>query len=234
ERGDEEECGADVAGEQGVERLDFEVRRCAEPGEPGVVDQDVNLAHSLDQALEIGWIAEVGADEARLAARGGNRVDSLGASGGVAAMDDDLGAVAGQLQGYCTADAGRRARHEGLLTLEVTGLGRGHCCSPKVVVHKPLGAHNSAVSMMVPDHGNSQKATPSESSSGVARFSDSLRLPDEFPGRSYAPEPAPCRFAGCRGPYLGSLHPTATLFSFSWSASSRSGSRSRARPPCSR
>src|SRR6266576_1221511 len=51
---------------------------------------------------------------------------------------------AGQLQGYCTADPGRRARHEGLLTLEVTRLGRGHCCSPKVVVHKPLGAHNSA------------------------------------------------------------------------------------------
>src|SRR5207249_2447472 len=150
----------------------------------GVVDQDVNLAHSLDQALEIGWIAEVGADEACLAARGGNRVDSLGASGGVAAMDDDLGAVAGQLQGYCTADPGRRARHEGLLTLEVTRLGHGHCCSPKVVVHKPLGAHNSAVSVMVPDHGNSQKATPSESSSGVARFSHSLRLPDEFPGRS--------------------------------------------------
>jgi hypothetical protein len=173
-----------LAGEQRVERLDFEVRRCAEPGEPGVVDQDVNLADSLDQALEVGWIAEVGADEARLAARSGNRVDSLGASGGVAAMDDDLGAVAGQLQGYCTADAGRRARHEGFLTLKVTGLGRGHCCSPKVVVHKPLGAHNSAVSVMVPDHGNTQKATPSESSSGVARFSDSLRLPDEFPGRS--------------------------------------------------
>src|SRR6266550_6662589 len=73
----------------------------------------------------------------RLAARSGNRVDSLGASGGVAAMDDDLGAVAGQLQGYCTADPGRRARHERLLTLEVTRLGRGHCCSPKVVVTNP-------------------------------------------------------------------------------------------------
>src|SRR2546427_61322 len=106
------------------------------------------------QALEVGWIAEVGADEARLAARGGNCVDSLGASGGVAAMDDDLGAVAGQLQSYCTADPGRRARHERLLTLEVTRLGRGHCCSPKVVVHKPLGAHNSAVSVMVPDQAS--------------------------------------------------------------------------------
>src|SRR5207245_35405 len=63
-------------------------------------------------------------------------------------------AVAGQLQGYCTADPGRRARHERLLTLEVTRLGRGHCCSPKVVVHKPLGAHNSAVSVMVPDQAS--------------------------------------------------------------------------------
>src|SRR5207247_4494500 len=90
----EEGCGADVAGEQRVERLDFEVRRCAEPGEPGVVDQDVNLADSLDQALEVGWIAEVRADGARLAARCGNGVVSLGASGGVAAMDDDDAALA--------------------------------------------------------------------------------------------------------------------------------------------
>src|SRR5881296_3312821 len=67
-------------------------------------------------------------------------------------MDDHLGAVAGQLQGDRAADAGRRARHEGLLTLEVTRLGRRHCCSPNVVVHKPLGAHNSVVSVMVPDH----------------------------------------------------------------------------------
>src|SRR5947199_9088047 len=37
-------------------------------------------------------------DEARPAARSGNGVDSLGASGGVAAMDDDLGAVAGPVQ----------------------------------------------------------------------------------------------------------------------------------------
>src|SRR5207302_6117616 len=144
--------------------------RCAEPGEPGVVDQDVNLAASLEQALEVGWIAEVGADEARLAARGGNRVVSLGASGGVAAMDDDLGAVAGQLQGYCTADAGRRARHEGLLTLEVTGLGRGHCCSPKVVVHKPLGAHNSAVSMMVPDTGTHRRLPHLKAAQGSLAF----------------------------------------------------------------
>src|SRR5207302_9536492 len=90
ERGNEKERGADVAGEQRVERLDFEVRRCAEPGEPGVVDQDVNIADSFDETLEVGWIAEVRADEARPPAQGGNRFDGLGASGGVAAMDDDL------------------------------------------------------------------------------------------------------------------------------------------------
>src|SRR5438046_1200707 len=82
-------------------------------------------------------------------------------------MDDDLGAVAGQLQGDCTADAGRRARHEGFLALEVAGLGRGHWCSPDVVGHKPLGAHNSVVSVMVPDHGTSQKATPVKAAQGL-------------------------------------------------------------------
>src|SRR5881628_2333479 len=150
--------------------VDIEVRRRAEPREPGVVDQHVDIADSFDQTLEVGWIAEVGTNEARPAARSGNRFYRLGASGGIAAMDDDLGAVAGQLQGDRTADPGRRARHEGLLALEVAGLGRRHCCSPNVVVHKPLGAHNSVVSVMVPDHGNSQKATPSESSSGVVAF----------------------------------------------------------------
>src|SRR4029077_1267586 len=105
-----------------------------ERGEPGVVDQDVNIADSFDQALEVGWIAEVGADEARPAARSDNRCDGLGASGGVAAMDDDLCTVARQLQRNCTADAGRRACHEGLLALEVAGLGRLHCCAPNLEV----------------------------------------------------------------------------------------------------
>src|SRR5437667_12420082 len=197
ERRDEEECGADVAGEQRVERLDFEVRRYAEPGEPGVVDQDVNLADSLDQALEVGWIAEVGADEARLAARSGNRVDSLGASGGVAAMDDDLGAVAGQLQGDRAADAGRRARHEGLLTLEVTRLGRRHCCSPNVVVHKPLGAHNSVVSVMVPD-----RASVDPSGANTPRCAADLVMIR-----------APCVYLASRGPppLRPSLEPRACL-----------------------
>src|SRR5207247_10170983 len=108
ERGDEEECGADVAGEQGVERGDIEVRRRAEPREPGVVDQHVNIANSFDQTLKVGWIAEVGTNEARPAARSGNRFYRLGGSGGIAAMDDDLGAVARQLQGDCRADPGRR------------------------------------------------------------------------------------------------------------------------------
>src|SRR5207245_1927280 len=54
------------------------------------------------------------------------------------------------------------------------------------------------------------------------------------PARTEAPQPAPCRFARCRGLYLGSSHPTATSFSFSWWASRASGSRSRARQPWSR
>ena len=49
-----------------------------ERGEPGVVDQDINIADIFDQALEVGWIAEVGADEACPASRSGNRSDGLG------------------------------------------------------------------------------------------------------------------------------------------------------------
>jgi len=82
-----------------------------EPGEPGVVDQDVNVTGRFDQALQVGGIAQVGSDKARPATRA--VIDStVSRRGRRRGMDDDLGAVAGQLDGNRTADAGRSRRHE--------------------------------------------------------------------------------------------------------------------------
>ena len=54
-------------------------------------------------------------------------------------------------------------------------MGRGHCCSPKVVVHKPLGAHNSAVSVMVPDHAS---VDPSRANALTLRLNRAVFLLD--------------------------------------------------------
>src|SRR6202035_5487739 len=82
------------------------------------------------QALDVGGIAEVGRHEPGAPTAGADRLDGLSAACLVTAVDDDLGAVAGQLQGDRAAEAGRRARHEGLLVLEVAMLDRGHGFSP--------------------------------------------------------------------------------------------------------
>ena len=97
ERRDEEERRADVAGEHRVERGDVELRGRAEERDPGVVDQDVDVADVARQALHVGGVAQVGGDEAGLAAGGGDLLDRLARRAGVAAVDDDLGSVAGQL-----------------------------------------------------------------------------------------------------------------------------------------
>ena len=91
----------------------------AEQRDPGVVDQDVDVAYLACQALHVGGIAEVGSDEAGLAARAGDFLDRLGAARGVAAMNDDFRAVPGQLQRDCPADPGRRSRHQRPLPFEV-------------------------------------------------------------------------------------------------------------------
>jgi hypothetical protein len=131
-RGDEEEWCADVTGEQGVKRVDVEVRSRAKHGESGVVDHDVDVADVFDQALEVDWIAKVSCDEACSTARSGNGIDGLGAARGVAAVDDDFGSVASQLKGDCAAKTGRRAGHECLLVLEVVVWCRGHVCSLRI------------------------------------------------------------------------------------------------------
>ena len=74
---------------------------------------------SLRQALHVGWVAEVGSDEAGLAAGGGDLLDRLRAAGGVAAVNQDLGPVPGQLQRDRATDARGRAGHERALPFEV-------------------------------------------------------------------------------------------------------------------
>ena len=60
--------GADVAGEQGVERGDVEVGGRADPRLPRVVHQHVDVADRFDEARDVGGIAKVGGDEPRPAA----------------------------------------------------------------------------------------------------------------------------------------------------------------------
>ena len=91
----------------------------AEERDPRVVDQDVDIADVACQALHVGGIAEVGGDEARLAAGGSDLLDRLGAARGVAAVNKDLGPVAGQLQRDRATDTRRRARHQRPLPFEV-------------------------------------------------------------------------------------------------------------------
>ena len=112
QRRDEEERSANVAGEHPVEGGHVELGRRGEARDTGVVDQDVGLAGVGRQALHAGWVAEVGTDEAGLAARGGDHLDRLRATRRVAAMNEDLGPVAGQLQRDRAADARRRAGHQ--------------------------------------------------------------------------------------------------------------------------
>ena len=119
DRRDEEERRPDVAGEHLVERGDVELRGRAEERDPGVVDQDVDVADVARQALHVGGVAEVGGDEAGLAAGGGDLLDRLGAARGVAAVDEDLGPVPGQLQRDRATDARRRAGDQRPLPFEV-------------------------------------------------------------------------------------------------------------------
>ena len=69
-----------------VERGDVELGGRAEERDPGVVDQNVDVADVSCQALNIGRVTEVGSDEAGLAAGVGDLLHGLGYAGGVAAV----------------------------------------------------------------------------------------------------------------------------------------------------
>jgi len=85
---------------------------------PGVIDEDVDIADLACQALNVSGVAEVGSDEAGLTASGCDLLDGLRAARGVAAVDQDLGPVARQLQRDRTTDARRRAGDQRPLACE--------------------------------------------------------------------------------------------------------------------
>ena len=100
QRSDQEVRRPDVGGEEPVEGRHIEFGRRPEPGEPGVVDQDVNRAGLLGQVVQLGGVAEVGGHEAGLPARRGDHVDYRGTARGVPSVHDHLGAVPGQALGH--------------------------------------------------------------------------------------------------------------------------------------
>src|SRR5438105_5976334 len=97
ERRYKEERRPNVAGEHPVERGHFELGGRTEERDTSVVDQDVDVADVTCEALHVGDVAEVGSDEAGLAASGGDFLDRLGAARGVAAVNQDLRPVPRQL-----------------------------------------------------------------------------------------------------------------------------------------
>jgi hypothetical protein len=125
----QEERRPHVAREHLVERGDVELAGGAEQRDPSVVDQDVDVANLVSQALDVGGVAEVRGDEAGLAARCCDLPDGLGAARGVAAVNQYLGPVAGELESDRATDARRRAGYERPLSGEVFLTDRRHCCS---------------------------------------------------------------------------------------------------------
>jgi hypothetical protein len=101
----------------------------APDGVPGVVDEDVDVTGLVDQALNIDRVADLGGNEPRFSARHFDRIDGLGTALRIAAVDDDLGSLTCQLNSDRTADAGRCARDERSLAVELLDLSGSHDCS---------------------------------------------------------------------------------------------------------
>lgn len=112
--------------------IGVEVGGGTEPGNAGVVDEDVDLAGLLGEASDCGGIADVRGDEARPSALGRDRVDDVLSTLGIAPVDQDFGTVTGEPQRDRAADPGGRSGDERLLALEVVVIvvARGrHGCS---------------------------------------------------------------------------------------------------------
>ena len=99
----------DVGGEQPIQRLGVQLCRRAEPGEAGVVDQDVDVADLLGEPQRFCGFAQVGGHESGRAAGVFDLGDHRAATGGVAAVHDHGGPLGGQLHGGGPADSRRRA-----------------------------------------------------------------------------------------------------------------------------
>jgi hypothetical protein len=110
-------AGANV--EELVELRCVEVRRRAEPREPGVVDEDVDVSCLGHQALYAFGATDIGRDESRPSARQLNLLDYRSASVGVPSVDENGRPLGRELNRNGTADAGRCSRDERDLALKV-------------------------------------------------------------------------------------------------------------------
>jgi hypothetical protein len=86
----------------------------------------MSVAGLADDVLDTADVAEVSHDEPGLATCGGDLLDDALPAVGVAAVDEDFGALAGELHGGGAADAGRGAGDECLEAVEIAGR---HCSS---------------------------------------------------------------------------------------------------------
>src|SRR6202008_4530394 len=101
-----------------VEGGDVELRGRSEARNPGVVDEDVDVADLARKPPHVVDVAEIGSNEARPAPRGGDLSDRLGAAVGVSAVNENLGPFPGELDRDRATDTGRRACDQGPLPLE--------------------------------------------------------------------------------------------------------------------
>jgi len=113
--------GARTCREEGIEPLDVELRRGPKSASPALLTRMSTSPASFARRRTSAGLPR----SAARSAPGRPRDDLLhrrGAALGVAAVDDDLGTVAGELQGDRATDAGGRARDQRLLILEVARL----------------------------------------------------------------------------------------------------------------
>jgi len=93
-----------------VEGGGVEIRGRAEPRDPAIVDEHLDVTHPLGEILDRLGVPEVRSHEGRRAAGVLDRSDGLGPAMGVAALDDDVEPLRGQADGRSAADAGGGSR----------------------------------------------------------------------------------------------------------------------------
>ena len=120
QRAHEEVRRPDVGGEEAVKGRHVELRRGPEPGDPGVIDQNVNCADPLGELVQLHGVAEVGGGEAGYPALGADAVHHLRAARAVPPVHDDFRSAPAQLVRGCPPDARGRAGDQCAEAFEVS------------------------------------------------------------------------------------------------------------------
>jgi D-alanyl-D-alanine dipeptidase len=126
DRPDEEKRRADVARKQCIELLGFQFRSFAEHCKPGIVHENVQRPRVDHQSRYLRGIAEISADEGSSTSRRRDRPHGRGPSLSIAAMDDDVSAILGELESDCATESGGRSRHEGALPAQIAASSMRH------------------------------------------------------------------------------------------------------------